>query len=127
MAAPSPGVRRFAAITVYVLAAGWGVYSAVGREDSPARWVISLGLAVACTVWCAADAAARGRSLVWPARIGIFLIWPVGVPIYLVWSRGARGVVTAVLAGVGWLALMFVVFMVSGYMTYGSAWFGRGE
>ena len=127
MAIPSPGARRFAAVTVYLLAVGWGVTAAVGREDSPARWLISLGLAVACTVWCAADAAARGRALVWPARIGIFFFWPVGVPVYLVWSRGARGVVTAILAALGWLAVAFAAFMVAGYLAYGSAWFGHGQ
>ena len=126
MAAPSPGVRRFAVVTVYLLGAGWGVYAATGPENSPARWVISLGLAVACTVWCAADAAARGQALVWPARIGILLVWPVGVPLYLVWSRGARGAATAVLAVLGWLAVMFTAFMVAGYLAYGPAWFGRG-
>ena len=123
MAAPSRGVRRFAAVTLYVLAAGAGVYSAVGREDSPTRWVLSAGLMVACTVWCAADAAHRGTELVWPARIGIFLFWPIAAPIYLVWSRG---VLRMVLACVGWLAVLFAAFMAAGYAAYGPAWFGRG-
>jgi len=128
MAAPSRGgLRRFAAVTVYVLGIGWGVYSAVGREDSPTQWIISLGLAVACAVWCSTDAAARGQMLVWPARLGILFFWPVGIPLYLLWPRGPRGLVTAVLAGVGWVAVMFAAFMVAGYMAYGSAWFGRGQ
>lgn len=127
MAARFHGLRRFAAITIYMLAAGWGVHGALGREGSPAAWVISLGLALACAVWSGADAAARGLTLVWPARIGILFFWPVAVPVYLIWSRGARGVVTAVLAVVGWLALMFATFLVSGYMAYGAAWFGRPD
>jgi hypothetical protein len=126
MAAPSGGFRRFAAVVIYVLGVGWGVQAAVGPDDSPGRWVIGLGLAVASTWWCAADAAARGRDLIWPARIGIFLLWPVAVPVYLVWSRGAPGLLTAGVASVGWLAVAFAAFMVAGYLAYGPAWFGRG-
>jgi len=110
-----------------MLAVGWGVHSAVGRDDSPAEWAISLGLALACTIWCAADATVRGRSLVWPARIGIFLFWPVGVPVYMVWSRGPRGLITAIVVVVGWLALMFAVFTLAGWVAYGPDWFRPPE
>ncbi len=55
----------------------------------------------------------RGRALVWPVRIGIFVFWPLGVPAYMVWSRGRRGLITAAVAGVGWLVLMFAVSTVS--------------
>lgn len=125
MTTPSHSFRRFAAISIYVLAVGWGVHAAVGYEDSVNGWVISVGLAVASTVWCVTDASARKSSLLWPARIGIFLFWPIGVPAYLVWSRGLRGLLTALLAVGGWLALMFAAFLVSGYLAYGSAWWGR--
>jgi hypothetical protein len=124
MAVPSAGVRRFAAVTIFVLGIGWGVQSAVGSDGSPARLVILFGLAVACTWWCVADAAARGRGPVWPARIGIFLLSPFAVPVYLVWSRGGRGVVTAALVSAGWLATVFASFMLAGYLAYGRAWFG---
>jgi hypothetical protein len=123
MAVPSQGVRQLAAVTVYVLAVGWGVHSAVGRADSPTEWVVPIGLALACTVWCASDAAARHLSLVWPARIGILLFWPVGAPAYMVWSRGARGLGKAAVAVVGWLLVMFAAFTLTGYLAYGSAWF----
>ena len=93
--------------------------AAIGPDDSPARWVISLGLSVSCSVWCVADGATRKQVLVWHARIGIFFFWPIGVPIYLVWSRGGRGVVMSAVAVVGWIAVTFAAFMVSGYMAYG--------
>lgn len=127
MAAPSQGVRRFAAVTVYVLGLGWGVTAAIGRDDSPSQLVISFGLAVTCAMWCTADAAARGRALVWPARFGILLFWPVGVPLYLIWSRGMWGLITAGLAASGWMAVAFAAFMTAGYLTYGAAWFGRDQ
>lgn len=113
MAALSRGIRRSAAVAAYVLAAGWGVLSAIGRDESLVQWANLLGLSVVCTIWCAADATARGRALVWPARIGIFLFWPLGVPVYVVRSRGPRGLITAAVAGLSWLALMFAVFTVS--------------
>jgi hypothetical protein len=112
---------------VFVLAAGWGVHSAVAQEDSATQWIISVGLAVACAIWCAADASARGLTLVWPARIGIFFFWPVAVPIYLIWSRGVRGVLTAFVAIVAWVIVVIATFTLSGYLAYGPAWFGRPQ
>ena len=125
MAVPSRGVRRFAAITIYILAIGWGVQAAILSNESRTQLALSFGLAVACSVWCTTDAAVRGWQLVWPARIGIFLICPVGVSVYLIWSRGSRGLVIAALAIIGWLAVMFAGFMTAGALAYGAAWFGR--
>ncbi len=127
MKAARRDIRRFAVVSITLMTVGWGVQAAIGRVESSARPIILLGLALACTVWCAADSAARGQTLVWPARIGIFLFGLIGVLIYLVWSRGARGVVTAVLVSIGWIAVTFAAFMLSGYLAYGAAWFGRGE
>jgi hypothetical protein len=127
MAAPSASARRSIAIVIYVLAIAWGVQSVIASEQSATPFVVSVALALTCTIWCVADARARGKELIWPARIGVFFFWPFAVPIYLIWSRGLRGVVTALVAGVAWIAIMWAAFLVTGYCVYGSAWFGSAN
>jgi len=67
--------------------------------------VALLTVCSACAMWCVVDSMLRGKY--WPRYWHwiTFWAWPVAVPVYLVWSRGARGLLLAVVLWVALFAL----------------------
>jgi hypothetical protein len=112
MVSRSRTIRHLATVAVFSLAVGFGVDLALGSDNSPTAFLLSLALAVSGTTWCGADATVRGLNLVWPARIGIFLFGGFGVLAYIVWSRWPWGLLTALAVSFAWLFIMYIAYFV---------------
>ncbi len=108
-------LRRMAAVLLYVLAVAFGVGQALQWDSRVVSLLLPFAVASAVTLWCVVDSHIRARPILTSLQFLVFITWPVAVPIYLIWSRRLRGIVLAVVHGVG---LTFVLAAPVGLTTY---------
>jgi len=94
-----------------------GVFDTLGLP-LPMRYLVSLPMAAAATMWCIVDAASRGGYYLHSLRWVTMLTWPIAVPVYLVQSRKARGFLLVLFGAVAMLILEVIGNAIGG------AWFG---
>jgi hypothetical protein len=113
------------AATIFLLAAGLGVRAVLPDPSARTHLVLSVGLAVCVTLWCALDARARGRPLLWPVRLALFVAWPVVAPVYLGWAQGGRGLVRAVGYGAAFIGVAVAAAVAAQAVGFGEVGGGR--
>src|SRR5437870_4110379 len=87
-------------VFLYFLFAAFGVVSALPEKQSTSTPLFSVLMALTVTGLCLTDARIVGKRLVHAAQWVTFFTWPISAPIYLGWSRGARGLLLAMLHAV---------------------------
>ena len=118
-----PTLRRSIGVSLYVLAAAWGISQALSPTNGLLYLLLCAAIASAMTGWCVVDSRILGRPLLPVLQMITFCTWPVAVPIYLVWSRRLRGLGLAVLHAVGLAAVYLIAFWLAIFIVYGSAAF----
>lgn len=92
-------LRRLMVVCIYVLAAVWGLFSALRPDDGRLHLLLSAAIACAMTGWCVVDSRIRRRPVIRTFYFLIFITWPLAVPIYLIWSRKLRGLIRICIHG----------------------------
>jgi len=118
-------LRRILGLSLYALAALWGLINVGYSTSGPLTLVFGATFASTITYWCIVDARIAGHPILYSFYWLIFLLWPLGVPIYLLWARKLRGLGSALLHVIGLFAVALLAYLLAGYLVYGNAWFGR--
>ena len=116
-------LRRVLGLSLYALAAAWGLFPVVHPEHGVLYLLLIAGFSSTITYWCIVDARVIGRPILFSFYWLIFFFWPIAVPIYLIWARRLRGLGFALLHYAGLCGVCLIVFNAAGYLTYGNAWF----
>ena len=93
--------RQFALVLVFATAFAEGFSASSGVA---ARVLVALTFASATTLWCGLDAHLHGKLFLRSFGWLMMFTWPVAAAAHLVWTRGARGILTYILAALACMA-----------------------
>ena len=124
--APSPWFTNWPlvwfCISYYSLAAFWGVHSAVAAEESPAEFILQIGLVLCLSLWAVADSRRRQKPIPRSLQFWFFLLAGILVPAYFIVTRGWKGAGWIVLHILGWFAVATLAMHITGFFYFGDRW-----
>ncbi len=106
---------RRCAVGLYVVAALWGTLQLVCANTPGVYLLTALTFALLATFWAVFDSKSRGKAILPVLQMLYFFMWPIGATVYLVARNGWRGLLIAMLHGVGLTLLMCFTFYVTFY------------
>jgi len=92
---------RRCGVTLYVLAALWGIVQIVFVKNGGVYLLAGLMCALLATSWAVYDAKSREKTILPILQMLYFMMWPIGATVYLVSRNGWRGVLIAALHAIG--------------------------
>lgn len=106
---------RRCGVTLYVLAALWGIAQVVFVNNGGVYLLIGLMCASVATSWAVYDANSREKTILPVLQMLYFMMWPIGATVYLISRNGWRGVLIAVLHAMGLTLTMGLTFYATLY------------
>lgn len=101
---------RMCGVGVYVVVALFGAGAIWFHGNGTVYYATAIVVAALATQWAAFDAKSRGRPLLHIVQMLFFFLWPVAATIYLIFHHGWRGILLALLHGLGLVISCNVVF-----------------
>ena len=102
-------------MALYGMAAAWGAIQ-IAFPDSGLLYAASaLLFATFASSWLWFDAKAREIKILPVLQMLYFFLWPIGAIIYLLYRSGTRGLVTALLHGIGLMTTLAMAFYATFY------------
>ena len=108
-------VSRRCVIGLYVVSAVWGALQIAFPENGILYLVSALLGASLATGWSIFDAKMQGIRILPVLQMLYFFIWPMGAVIYLLYRSGMRGLLTAVVHGIGLTTTLAAAFYATLY------------
>jgi hypothetical protein len=95
---------------LYAMTIAWGARQIVCPENGAVWLAMALAFSLLATRWLVCDAKIHGIVIVPVLQMLYFFLWPIGIVIYLFARSGVRGVIPAVVHGVGLTAVYVASF-----------------
>jgi hypothetical protein len=93
---------------LYAMSAIWGAVQIAFPESGVLYLVSALLFASLASGWASFDAKMRGIKIIPVLRMLYFFLWPIGAVVYLLFRSGLRGLLTAVVHGIGLITTLAV-------------------
>jgi hypothetical protein len=106
---------RRCAVGLYVVAALWGTLQLLCVNTPGVYLLTGLTFALLATSWAVFDAKSRGKAILPVLQMLYFFMWPIGATVYLVARNGWRGLLIAILHGMGLTLMVCFTFYVTFY------------
>ncbi len=106
---------RRCAVGLYAMSALWGALQIAFPENGLLYFVSALLFALLATGWAIWDAKSRSIRVMPILQMLYFFLWPIGAVTYLIYRSGMRGLLTAVLHGIGLFATLTLTFYATFY------------
>ncbi len=108
-------VSRRCVFGLYAMSAIWGAIQIAFPENGILYLASALLFATLASGWAIFDAKMRGIKILPVLQMLYFFLWPIGAVIYLLYRSGMRGLLTAVVHGIGLTTTLAVAFYATFY------------